>query len=99
MEIWKCALREVIYFFSKEYERTEYERTAEKYQNKTDLLQEFDQRAHCNYLRWNNYNLKKRPFHQVQQYKDQYTKRLLPISLMKIAYAGLRKALQAFGDK
>lgn len=69
--------------------------TAEKHQNKT----EFDQRAHYNYLGPNNYNLKKKPFHQVQQYTDQYTERFLSMSLMKIAHAGLRKALQVFGDK
>lgn len=73
--------------------------TAEKHQNKTDLQQEFDQSVLYNYLGPNNYNLKKKPFHQVQQYTDQYTKRFLPISCMKIAHAGLRKALQVFGDK
>lgn len=73
--------------------------TAEKHQNKTDLLQELDQRVHYSYSGPNNYNLKKKPFHQVQQYTDQYTKRLLPMSLMKIAHDGLRKALQVFGNE
>lgn len=67
--------------------------TAEKHQNKTDLLQELDQRVHYSYSGPNNYNLKKKPFHQVQQYTDQYTKKLLPMSLMKTAHDGLRKAL------
>lgn len=73
--------------------------TAEKHQSKTGLLQEFDQRSHCNYLGRNNYNLKKWPLHQVQQYTDQHTKRFLPMSLTKITHVGLRKALQVSGDK
>lgn len=54
--------------------------TAEKHENKTDFLQEFDQRAHYNYLGPNNYNLKKKQFHQVQQHTDQYTNRLSSMS-------------------